>query len=81
MWSILHSLVKQGRGEIAHVAGETVSAEGATMRAANDAPDQYTRTKFESEGRLWLEIAAAIEKDERPNRDMLAHARGQPSTT
>jgi hypothetical protein len=33
-------------------------------RMAKDATDQYTRTKFETEGKLWLEIAAEIERDE-----------------
>jgi hypothetical protein len=35
-----------------------------TVRVAKDATEQYTRTKFESEEKLWLAIAAAIEKDE-----------------
>jgi hypothetical protein len=50
-------------------------------RMAKDAADQYTRTKFESEKKLWLEIAAAIEKDEARESIMVAPARGQASTS
>ena len=35
-------------------------------RMANDATDKYARTKFESERKLWLKIAADIKKAEAP---------------
>ena len=50
-------------------------------RMAKIATDPYTRTKFESEAKLWLEIAVAIEKDEARESIMFAPARGQASTS